>query len=837
MEIAAAYRTLGSRWDRAPLVGPAGETPAAVERRIQEARRLLAAAAAAAWARNYRRNSDALLTWAHRSMEPDSERATPQGEAGPADDSASARLRRAYMLLVEHGVGERAAAAQALDAAVELASEQQPARRLIHALRTPVLLTRMREGSLAWLWMERVAGGLGVAYRSAATLLDPLTEECTQAVDAACRVAQQRSALPEDEDVRWWLSDMPADSGGLPLAVDGQSLQAAAAALYLLLREGAAADTACAISGTVDPSGAIGPVSGFEGSAPKLQAARLLSTAETPARVLLSHEALPSAAARASWLTRGVEVSAVSDIGEAARLATIEGREASPAYTAVRSPAMTRIEPARRDENNGGTVALIYARQSETDVALADQLTSALRKRGYNLQAEASLGAGLEWARMNERQVRQADIVLIIASPAAAISEMVMHLAQVVRSAGAATGKPQVVVVGAGSEGRSQLHLLLSEFPRVSWTEARAVEQVVDEIAAALRGSVEPLTDEERRQLVPPTGVLPLDSPHYLPRATDPLFQAALSRGDSLVRIRGARQMGKTSLLARGLQKAREAGAEVLLTDLQLLNASHFQDAESFLMGTARWIGQQMESRPVPEAVWDDMQGPNANFRSFFLNEVLEGSPGRIIWALDEVDRLFPTSFGAEVFGMLRAWHNERSLNPAMPWRKLTIVLSYATEAQLFIADLNQSPFNVGTRIALQDFSLAEVSAVNETYRAPLRQPSEVKRLHDLLGGHPYLTTYGLHELAVHSMSIGDLEEHAADEGGIFSDHLSRLVTILAQSPESTNAVKDVLKGGPCPSTALFHRLWSGGVLSGESASQCRLRCRLYEIYLSRHLR
>ena len=40
--------------------------------------------------------------------------------------------------------------------------------------------------------------------------------------------------------------------------------------------------------------------------------------------------------------------------------------------------------------------------------------------------------------------------------------------------------------------------------------------------------------------------------------------------------------MGKTSLMARGLQQARKAGARVVLTDFQKLNSAHLQSVDTF---------------------------------------------------------------------------------------------------------------------------------------------------------------------------------------------------------------------------------------------------------------
>src|SRR5207302_6298972 len=114
--------------------------------------------------------------------------------------------------------------------------------------------------------------------------------------------------------------------------------------------------------------------------------------------------------------------------------------------------------------------------------------------------------------------------------------------------------------------------------------------------------------------------------------------------------------------------------------------------------------------------------------------------------------RLFTCSFGSEIFGLFRSWHNERALEPACPWSRLTLAITCATEAHLFLSDLNQSPFNVGTRLELGDFSLEQVGDLNRSYGRPL--PDEaLTRFHRLVGGHPYLVRRGLQEIAVRGQS------------------------------------------------------------------------------------
>src|SRR5204863_6992379 len=106
------------------------------------------------------------------------------------------------------------------------------------------------------------------------------------------------------------------------------------------------------------------------------------------------------------------------------------------------------------------------------------------------------------------------------------------------------------------------------------------------------------------------------------------------------------------------------------------------------------------------------------NFRLYMRREVLGRLETHLVWGLDEVDRLFSCPFASEVFGLFRSWHNERALDPAGPWSRLTLAMSYATEAHLFITDLNQSPFNVGTALALRDFTAEQVGELNQRYAA-----------------------------------------------------------------------------------------------------------------------
>jgi hypothetical protein len=250
----------------------------------------------------------------------------------------------------------------------------------------------------------------------------------------------------------------------------------------------------------------------------------------------------------------------------------------------------------------------------------------------------------------------------------------------------------------------------------------------------------------------------------------------------------------------------------------------------------AESISDQLNLESEPAVSWDERRGPNANFERFLRKEVLGRLNSPLIWGMDEVDRLFVTPFGNEVFGLIRSWHNERALDPTGPWSRLTIAIAYATEAHLFITDINQSPFNVGTRLVLEDFTPLQVADLNRRYHSPIKSQEDLNRFNRLVGGHPYLVRRGLHELATRKISFDAFEDQAARDEFFYGDHLRRMLVLLARDPELSRIMRGVLDGQPCPTPESFERLRSAGLVTGHFPQEARPRCRLYTMYLRRHL-
>jgi DNA-binding SARP family transcriptional activator len=330
-------------------------------------------------------------------------------------------------------------------------------------------------------------------------------------------------------------------------------------------------------------------------------------------------------------------------------------------------------------------------------------------------------------------------------------------------------------------------------------------------------------------------GAVPLGSPYYLLRPADEAFAAALARRDSIVLVKGPRQVGKTSLLARGVQEVRQS-ARVVVTDLEALNAGHLESAEALLLAFAQSIAEGLELDVAVAEVWQPRRGPNPSFRRFLRREILEHLEAPLVWVLDGIDRLFGLPWSGELFGLFRSWHNERALDPSGPWSRLTLAIAYATEAHLFIPDLNKSPFNVGTRLALDDFTPEQVADLNRRCGTPLASERERTRFYRLVGGHPWLVRVGLDALAGEGLGLETLESIADREDGVFGDHLQRMRAPLARDPELCDVLRGVLAGRPCPTPRSFYRLRSAGLIAGSAPESARPRCELYARYFRRHL-
>jgi hypothetical protein len=505
-------------------------------------------------------------------------------------------------------------------------------------------------------------------------------------------------------------------------------------------------------------------------------------------------------------------------------------------------------------------VVLLYKRDTQPDERLVRLIQGELASRGFSVFIDRHLNMGVEWAREIETRIRSADAIIPLLSADAIQSEMLaFEIETAHETAQLEQGRPRLLPVRVNYTGPlpEPLASILEPIQYFLWEGESDDLGLVTELAEALKHLPEPAAETRPSQAAPSVqppaakpemararpsasnavgGAVPLDSEYYITRPADGEMRSSLVKRDSIVLIKGARQMGKTSLLARGLQFAREHGHQAVSTDLQKFNAENFRTLDRLYRTMAESLADQLDLQAVPADTWDPKRGPNANLERFLRREVLGRLQTPLMWALDEVDRLFVTPFGSEVFGLIRSWHNERALEPSGPWSNLTIAIAYATEASLFISDMNQSPFNVGTRLVLEDFTPLQVAELNRRYQSPIKSQDELNRFYRLVGGHPYLVRRGLHELSSQKISFEAFEAKAARDEAFYGDHLRRILVLLVRDAKLTEVMRGVLNNQPCPDSESFDRLRSAGLVLGNIPEEARPRCRLYAAYLRRHL-
>ena len=517
-------------------------------------------------------------------------------------------------------------------------------------------------------------------------------------------------------------------------------------------------------------------------------------------------------------------------------------RPSKPKTTVVGPTAKTPRRASKRVKVAAAAnfrIVILYARPDEADCRLSEFLHEHLAAAGFDVSYDTRQGSGLKWVDKVGALISQADAVVILLSEVSVQSETLSYQVELAYQAAQQNRKkPRLLPVRVRYTGAlpSAMAGILDPLQAFHWQGPETNERLLDDLNRALEESLKTIALWPRVRLESVGGAVPLASDFYVLRSTDHEFQTAVSRRDSIVLVKGARQIGKTSLLARGLQLARDSGAKVVLTDFQKFNSSHLASLDALFLTFAEFLADQLGMDMPGEEHWDKRRSPNTNFERYLKRHVIPAAPGHLVWGLDEVDRLFSCAFGNEVFGLFRAWHNERALNPSGPWSRLTLVMAYATEAHLFISDLNQSPFNVGTRLTLEDFNLKEVAELNRRYGSPLRDETELKKLYGLLGGQPYLVRRGLNELTGTNTTFDALLASADRDDGVFGDHLRRILMLLAKDAELTQFVGAVLRGESTTNIPAFYRLRTAGIMVGETLADMRFRCELYAIYLRKHL-
>ena len=208
-----------------------------------------------------------------------------------------------------------------------------------------------------------------------------------------------------------------------------------------------------------------------------------------------------------------------------------------------------------------------------------------------------------------------------------------------------------------------------------------------------------------------------------------------------------SRQMGKSSLMYRAAERLADGGARPVIIDLTELGAQ--TTADQWYKGFLVRVQEQLDLRAGASDWWDAHASYAYAHRLIrYLREVaLVERPERLVLFVDEIDTTLRLDFTDDFFAAIRFLYQNRAMDPEL--NRISFVLIGVAMPNDLIKDAARTPFNIGHRIELTDFSRAEALAL--THHLPVPPDPGANVIDWILrwtGGQPYLTMRVLRSLA-----------------------------------------------------------------------------------------
>ncbi|ARV57430.1 ATPase [Nostocales cyanobacterium HT-58-2] len=498
-----------------------------------------------------------------------------------------------------------------------------------------------------------------------------------------------------------------------------------------------------------------------------------------------------------------------------------------------------------------------YKRDFEPDEPVALQVYQALSQQ-HEVFLDQRMLVGTRWAERIEVEIRQADFLIVFLSERSVHSEMVEQEIKMAHEfAQVQGGRPAILPVRLAYRQPFQypLSAYLNDINWAFWQGEEDTPRLIAELTQALSGGELPIDGAQAKAdllqksepaplprpfasaqpvtLEMPEGTMDSESAFYVERPSDAIaIQTIAQKGVTIV-IKGPRQVGKSSLLIRAIEAAVNAGKQVAFLDFQLFDKAALTDAELFFQRFCSWLTYELDMEDRVEEYWKAPLGNSQRCTRYVQRHILKELGKPLVLAMDEVDKVFDADFRNDFFGMLRSWHNSRATTPI--WKQLDLTLVTSTEPYQLIDDLNQSPFNVGQVLELQDFTPEQVADLNHRHGSPLN-PSEERQLIVLLGGHPYLVRRALYLVASQQISTTELFANATADNGPLGEHLRRHLSLLHDKTELIQGLLQIIRQNTCEDKRIFWRLRGAGLVC-EEGRVILPRCQLYADYFRENLR
>jgi WD40 repeat protein len=231
-------------------------------------------------------------------------------------------------------------------------------------------------------------------------------------------------------------------------------------------------------------------------------------------------------------------------------------------------------------------------------------------------------------------------------------------------------------------------------------------------------------------------GTVRRDAPCYVERQADTDLYEGLKQGQFCY-VLTARQMGKSSLMVRTAARLRDEGVGVAVLDLTAIGQN--LSAEQWYGGLLTQLGQQLDLEEELSQFRREQEqlGPLQRWMQAIQKVVLPRYVGQTVIFVDEIDTVRSLPFSTdEFFAGIREFYNQRAED--REFERLTFCLLGVASPSDLIRDTRMTPFNIGRRIELHDFTESEAMTLAQGLGHGGAEL--LKRVLYWTGGHPYLT-------------------------------------------------------------------------------------------------
>lgn len=327
----------------------------------------------------------------------------------------------------------------------------------------------------------------------------------------------------------------------------------------------------------------------------------------------------------------------------------------------------------------------------------------------------------------------------------------------------------------------------------------------------------------------------------YVARAADRQLRDVLSDMGRPGYVLVARQMGKTNLLLNAkteLQDENNVFVYIDLTNRLATLRECFRNIIDLALETHEGIGQSVGSE-IRGRRTAQLEIPAHKEHEIELKTILRSISGKLVIILDEIDALTNQDYSDQFFAQIRSTFFSSRVN-FPEFHRLNYILSGVAEPTEIIKNPKISPFNIGIKIYLADFSYEEYCTFLR--KAQLDLSAEIReQIFSWVNGNPRMTwdicsaveDKLLANAEICTETIDRIVEELYLERFDFPpiDHIRSLVE---SDRAIRNAIVEIRYGkGHEVSDAIRSKLYLAGITKATDGAGLRLKNRVIDLSLS----